>query len=160
MRRERLQDHRTAAATAGMTTGPYGSRAQLVPYALPASLLRLDKPAAAAAAVSGGSRGDNSLAAAGSRAASRSQRALRGELSTRNTQLLAEAKRRQAGKPPGKSLVLQRSGVHGYGLFAAERIPAGEFVIEYVGEIIRPVLEDIVEARYEAAGQCSSYLFT
>lgn len=159
MRRERLKDHRTAAAAAGVTTGPYGSRAQLVPYALPASLLHRDKPAAAASS----GRGEGGLTAPASRtgsSTSRSQRALRGEPLARNMQLLAEAKRRQAARPPGKALALQRSGVHGYGLFAAERITAGEFVIEYVGEIIRPVLEDLVEARYEAAGQCSSYLFT
>jgi hypothetical protein len=32
-------------------------------------------------------------------------------------------------------------------------------VIEYKGLLIRPVLEDVLEARYEAAGQDSSYLF-
>jgi histone-lysine N-methyltransferase SETD1 len=64
-----------------------------------------------------------------------------------------------AGRPVGKQLALQRSGVHGYGLFAAERIRKDEFVIEYVGLIIRPVIEDMVEARYKAQGQDSSYLF-
>jgi SET domain-containing protein len=55
--------------------------------------------------------------------------------------------------------VWQRSSIHGAGLFAAERIAAGEFVIEYVGMLIRPVLEDVVEGRYERQGQESSYLF-
>jgi SET domain-containing protein len=61
--------------------------------------------------------------------------------------------------PKGKKVVWQRSSIHGAGLFAAERIAAGEFVIEYVGMLIRPVLEDVVEARYERQGQESSYLF-
>jgi histone-lysine N-methyltransferase SETD1 len=52
-----------------------------------------------------------------------------------------------------------RSGVHGWGLFAAEDIAEGEFVIEYVGELIRPVLSDIREQQYEARGWDSSYLF-
>jgi histone-lysine N-methyltransferase SETD1 len=72
---------------------------------------------------------------------------------------VAEATKRQQAKPQGKALVLQRSGVHGYGLFAAQRIQAGEFIIEYVGDVIRPVLEDVVEARYQKQGQDSSYLF-
>ena len=60
---------------------------------------------------------------------------------------------------PTKQVVLQRSGIHGAGLFAAEHIKAGEFIIEYVGMVVRPVLEDVLERRYEQQGQNSSYLF-
>jgi SET domain-containing protein len=44
-----------------------------------------------------------------------------------------------------KSLQFGRSPVHAWGLFAEEDIPENEFVIEYVGEIIRRSLEDIRE---------------
>jgi SET domain-containing protein len=57
-------------------------------------------------------------------------------------------------------VALQRSCVHGSGLFAAERIQAGQFVIEYVGRTIRPVLSDIFEERYKQQGLDSFYLFT
>jgi SET domain-containing protein len=55
--------------------------------------------------------------------------------------------------------VWQRSGIHGAGLFATRRIAAQELIIEYTGLLIRPVLEDVLERRYEAQGQDSSYLF-
>ncbi|KAF6257447.1 transcription factor [Scenedesmus sp. NREL 46B-D3] len=58
-----------------------------------------------------------------------------------------------------KRVVFERSGVHGWGLFAGEEIAADEFIIQYVGELIRPVLSDTRERMYEAAGQDSSYLF-
>ena len=40
-----------------------------------------------------------------------------------------------------------------------ETIEAGDFVIEYVGELIRLKLSDAREAEYEASGLGSSYLF-
>lgn len=42
-------------------------------------------------------------------------------------------------------LRLGRSGVHAWGLFARKPIPAGEFVIEYVGELIRLSVNDVRE---------------
>ena len=58
-----------------------------------------------------------------------------------------------------KDLKFGRSPVHAWGLFARDTIPAEEFLIEYVGELIRSSLEDIREATYERSGVGSSYLF-
>ncbi|ODN01969.1 Histone-lysine N-methyltransferase SETD1 [Orchesella cincta] len=45
------------------------------------------------------------------------------------------------------------------GLFAAEPIAADEMVIEYVGQMIRSLVADVRETKYEAQGIGSSYLF-
>ncbi|ODN04926.1 Histone-lysine N-methyltransferase SETD1 [Orchesella cincta] len=58
-----------------------------------------------------------------------------------------------------KALRFARSGIHEWGLFAAEPIAADEMVIEYVGQMIRPVVADLRETKYEAQGIGSSYLF-
>ncbi|KAL8293661.1 hypothetical protein RQP46_000362 [Phenoliferia psychrophenolica] len=58
-----------------------------------------------------------------------------------------------------KQLTFSRSGIEGYGLFALEPIPAGEMVIEYVGELIRQQVADRREKAYERQGIGSSYLF-
>ena len=42
-----------------------------------------------------------------------------------------------------------KSAIHDWGLFAMEHIGADEMVIEYVGDVIRPVLSDDREKRYE-----------
>jgi len=42
-----------------------------------------------------------------------------------------------------------KSAIHDWGLFAMENIGADEMVIEYVGEVVRPLLSDIREKRYE-----------
>uniref|UniRef100_A0AAV2MRX3 [histone H3]-lysine(4) N-trimethyltransferase n=1 Tax=Knipowitschia caucasica TaxID=637954 RepID=A0AAV2MRX3_KNICA len=52
-----------------------------------------------------------------------------------------------------------RSHIHEWGLFAMEPIAADEMVIEYVGEVIRQVIADMREQRYEEEGIGSSYLF-
>ncbi|KAK9821421.1 hypothetical protein WJX81_002455 [Elliptochloris bilobata] len=52
-----------------------------------------------------------------------------------------------------------RSRVHAWGLFAARDIAPQEFLVEYVGELIRAELADRREAAYEARGMDSSYLF-
>ena len=49
-------------------------------------------------------------------------------------------------------LVIGPSGIEGFGIFARRPIYAGEMVVEYTGEAIRPVLADVREERYEAAG--------
>ena len=41
-----------------------------------------------------------------------------------------------AAKALGRKIQTRRSGVHGKGVFAVQDIPAGETIIEYVGEII------------------------
>ncbi|CDP07236.1 unnamed protein product [Coffea canephora] len=58
-----------------------------------------------------------------------------------------------------KRLRFQRSMIHDWGLVALEPIEAEDFVIEYVGELIRPRISDIRERHYEKMGIGSSYLF-
>ncbi|CAM8885640.1 unnamed protein product [Rhodiola kirilowii] len=58
-----------------------------------------------------------------------------------------------------KRLRFQRSNIHDWGLIALEPIEAEDFVIEYVGELIRPRISDIRELHYEKTGIGSSYLF-
>ncbi|XP_031404179.1 histone-lysine N-methyltransferase ATXR7 isoform X2 [Punica granatum] len=58
-----------------------------------------------------------------------------------------------------KHLRFQRSKIHDWGLVAQEPIEAEDFVIEYVGELIRPRISDIRELQYEKMGIGSSYLF-
>ncbi|XVF74018.1 hypothetical protein PTKIN_Ptkin13bG0028200 [Pterospermum kingtungense] len=58
-----------------------------------------------------------------------------------------------------KRLRFQRSKIHDWGLIALEPIEAEDFVIEYVGELIRPRISDIRERYYEKMGIGSSYLF-
>ncbi|XP_039065638.1 histone-lysine N-methyltransferase ATXR7-like isoform X2 [Hibiscus syriacus] len=58
-----------------------------------------------------------------------------------------------------KRLRFQRSKIHDWGLIALEPIEAEDFVIEYVGELIRPRISDIREQYYEKMGIGSSYLF-
>lgn len=58
-----------------------------------------------------------------------------------------------------KHLRFQRSKIHDWGLVAQEPIDAEDFVIEYVGELIRPRISDIREQYYEKIGIGSSYLF-
>ncbi|KDN46553.1 hypothetical protein RSAG8_04206, partial [Rhizoctonia solani AG-8 WAC10335] len=58
-----------------------------------------------------------------------------------------------------KQLTFARSPIHDWGLYAAEAIPAGDMVIEYVGEVIRQQVADKREKYYEKTGIGSSYLF-
>ncbi|XP_073010874.1 histone-lysine N-methyltransferase ATXR7-like [Typha latifolia] len=58
-----------------------------------------------------------------------------------------------------KRLRFQRSKIHDWGLVALEPIDAEDFVIEYVGELIRRRISDIRECQYEKMGIGSSYLF-
>ncbi|BFF88926.1 histone-lysine N-methyltransferase SETD1 [Drosophila madeirensis] len=58
-----------------------------------------------------------------------------------------------------KQLKFAKSAIHDWGLFAMEPIAADEMVIEYVGQMIRPVVADLRETKYEAIGIGSSYLF-
>eukprot|EP00166_Cyanidium_caldarium_P000379 ctg_1139.g394 len=58
-----------------------------------------------------------------------------------------------------KALRFQRSAIHGYGLWAMEDIPAGDFLIEYRGELIRPAVADLRERAYGLQGMGDSFLF-
>ncbi|KAJ3693076.1 hypothetical protein LUZ60_012171 [Juncus effusus] len=58
-----------------------------------------------------------------------------------------------------KRLRFQRSKIHEWGLVALEPIDAEDFVIEYVGQLIRKTISDIREQYYERTGIGSSYLF-
>ncbi|KAK7303872.1 hypothetical protein RJT34_14790 [Clitoria ternatea] len=58
-----------------------------------------------------------------------------------------------------KCLRFQRSKIHDWGIVALEPIEAEDFVIEYIGELIRPRISDIRERQYEKMGIGSSYLF-
>uniref|UniRef100_A0A1S2XE53 [histone H3]-lysine(4) N-trimethyltransferase n=1 Tax=Cicer arietinum TaxID=3827 RepID=A0A1S2XE53_CICAR len=58
-----------------------------------------------------------------------------------------------------KQLRFQRSKIHDWGLVALEPIEAEDFVIEYIGELIRSRISDIRERQYEKMGIGSSYLF-
>lgn len=49
--------------------------------------------------------------------------------------------------------------MHAWGLFAPTALPAEDFLIEYVGELIRSEIEDERERAYRAEGLDSSYLF-
>ena len=48
-----------------------------------------------------------------------------------------------------KAMKFGKSAIHDWGLFAMEHIGADEMVIEYVGDVVRPLLSDIREKRYE-----------
>ncbi|RWS14882.1 histone-lysine N-methyltransferase SETD1-like protein [Dinothrombium tinctorium] len=58
-----------------------------------------------------------------------------------------------------KQLKFARSTIHDWGLFALEPIAADEMVIEYVGQMVRPVVADLREKKYNEMGIGSSYLF-
>jgi ribosomal protein L37AE/L43A len=54
--------------------------------------------------------------------------------------------------------VVLRSRIEGWGVFATEDINAQEMVIEYAGEVIRPVLSDKREKHYDSKG-IGCYMF-
>jgi histone-lysine N-methyltransferase SETD1 len=58
-----------------------------------------------------------------------------------------------------KHLRFSKSTIHDWGLFAMEPIAADEMVIEYVGQMIRPMISDVRERKYEKIGIGSSYMF-
>lgn len=56
-------------------------------------------------------------------------------------------------------LTFCRSAIHHWGVFAEDFIQKGEFVIEYIGEIISNPVADIREKEYEKAQIGSDYMF-
>lgn len=58
-----------------------------------------------------------------------------------------------------KAVFFDRSQIHGMGLYAKEEIDVGEFIIEYVGEIIRKSVADMREKEYTRQGMGDSYMF-
>lgn len=58
-----------------------------------------------------------------------------------------------------KKVRFDKSKIHGMGLFALESIESGEFIIEYVGEVIRRSVSDVRERLYVRQGIGDSYLF-
>jgi len=55
---------------------------------------------------------------------------------------------------------VRKSKIHGWGLFVVNKpIEPNEMVVEYLGEIVRPVVADIREKDYEEKGMGSCYLF-
>lgn len=58
-----------------------------------------------------------------------------------------------------QSLIVTKSAVHGWGVYAHELIEAGEFIIEYRGELIGNAVADKREKIYEKAQIGSDYMF-
>ncbi len=58
-----------------------------------------------------------------------------------------------------KKLKLAKSGIHSMGVYALQVIKPNEFVIEYTGELVRPAIAEMREAKYEKMNVGGSYLF-
>ena len=59
-----------------------------------------------------------------------------------------------------KAMKFGKSAIHDWGLFAMENIGADEMVIEYVGDVVRPLLSDVREKAYEKQVQSHSHVLT
>jgi hypothetical protein len=60
---------------------------------------------------------------------------------------------------PTERLLVKRSAIHGWGLFARINFAKDQMIVEYIGERTRQVVADRREALYEAEGVGSCYLF-
>ncbi|TPX45864.1 histone-lysine N-methyltransferase [Synchytrium endobioticum] len=58
-----------------------------------------------------------------------------------------------------KHVRFAKSPIHDWGLFASEKLLEGDFILEYMGEVVRQRVADMREKRYEQQGIGSSYLF-
>ncbi|KAJ8906395.1 hypothetical protein NDN08_002888 [Rhodosorus marinus] len=62
-------------------------------------------------------------------------------------------------KTQRKNLRAGKSRIHGLGLYAVESIEAGEYVVEYIGELVRNSVADSRERMYQRLGMGDSYMF-
>ena len=60
---------------------------------------------------------------------------------------------------PNARLEVRKSHIHNWGLFSRTSFAQNEMIVEYIGEKIRQAVADHREARYEAEGVGSCYLF-
>lgn len=67
--------------------------------------------------------------------------------------------REMKGVPIEHRLVAKRSHIHGWGLFTKLELPKDSMIVEYMGEIVRQVVADTREKRYEISGEGSCYMF-
>ncbi|CAN6462495.1 unnamed protein product [Victoria cruziana] len=59
-----------------------------------------------------------------------------------------------------KRLVFGKSAIHGFGVFAKHALRAGDMVIEYTGELVRPIIADIRENLiYNSLVGAGTYMF-
>lgn len=58
-----------------------------------------------------------------------------------------------------RDVQFRKSRIHGMGLFAREAIDEDEFVLEYIGEVIRRQVANLREERYTRRGMGDSYFF-
>jgi hypothetical protein len=62
-------------------------------------------------------------------------------------------------RDPQASLLVRKSSIHGYGLFARKSFEKDDMLVEYIGQKIRQVIADRREVQYEEEGVGSCYLF-
>ncbi|KAJ8612113.1 hypothetical protein CTAYLR_002467 [Chrysophaeum taylorii] len=67
--------------------------------------------------------------------------------------------RRMKALPMSARLEVRRSHIHGWGLFLKRDVRKDEFIVEYLGQIVRQVVGDKREKYYDQAGFGSCYLF-
>jgi len=67
--------------------------------------------------------------------------------------------RRMKAVPMNERLEVRRSHIHGWGLFLKRDVRKDEFIVEYVGQIVRRIVGDKREKYYDEAGFGSCYLF-
>ena len=58
-----------------------------------------------------------------------------------------------------KKLIFGKSAIHSWGLYAAEPIDKGDFVVEYLGEYVRKEVAQEREKYYRRAGFGDDYIF-
>jgi len=58
-----------------------------------------------------------------------------------------------------KQLIVKRSPIHAWGVYAGAYVGPEEFLIEYTGILMRQTVADVVERRYEEKGMDSTYFW-
>jgi histone-lysine N-methyltransferase SETD1 len=84
-----------------------------------------------------------------------------GDFSDRNEamQQISRMYRTLKTVPWDSRLLIKRSAIHGWGLFALAPITPHSMIVEYMGEVLRENVADIREKKYEESGEGSCYLF-